>query len=202
NNGNVGGVSDKNPVFDQIKLFSELTGAKTIGIVYTSGEANGVQLRDLVQAATEKLGLKFVAAGVSNSAEVKQAILSIVKRIDGLYIGTDNTVVSAISSLNEVCKQARIPFFTADPTSAEGLDYFMVWGFNYYIHGRKTGEAVAQVLRKEKTAGELGTIFNTDPQDFELWFNKDVADRLGINIPQSLLDSAAVITKDGTNIIR
>ncbi|MDD3366984.1 MAG: ABC transporter substrate binding protein, partial [Sphaerochaetaceae bacterium] len=117
-------------------------------------------------------------------------------------IGTDNTVVSAISSLNEVCKQARIPFFTADPTSAEGLDYFMVWGFNYYIHGRKTGEAVAQVLRKEKTAGELGTIFNTDPQDFELWFNKDVADRLGINIPQSLLDSAAVITKDGTNIIR
>lgn len=202
NNGNVGGVSDKNPVFDQIKLFSELTGAKTIGIVYTSGEANGVQLRDLVQVATEKLGLKFVAAGVSNSAEVKQAILSIVKRIDGLYIGTDNTVVSAISSLNEVCKQARIPFFTADPTSAEGLDYFMVWGFNYYIHGRKTGEAVAQVLRKEKTAGELGTIFNTDPQDFELWFNKDVADRLGISIPQTFLDSAAVITKDGINIIR
>src|SRR5690554_1317229 len=29
NDGNVGGVSDKNPVFDQIKLFSELTGAQT-----------------------------------------------------------------------------------------------------------------------------------------------------------------------------
>jgi putative ABC transport system substrate-binding protein len=193
NDGNVGGVSDKNPVFDQIKLFSELTGAKTIGIVFTSGEANGVQLKDLVESATKELGLQFVSAGVSNSAEVKSAILSIANRIDGLYVGTDNTVVSAISSLSEVCASAGIPLFTADPTSAEGLDYFMVWGFNYYKHGRKTGEAVAQVLNKEKTAGELGTIFITDPADFELWFNLEVAKRLGITIPKSYLDSAAVL---------
>lgn len=200
NKGNVGGVSDKNPVFEQIKLFSELTGAKTIGIVFSSGEANGVQLRDMVEEATKNLGLQFVAAGVSNSSEVKQAILSIAHRIDGLYIGTDNTVVSAISSLNAVSMQEKIPFFTADPTSAAGLDYFMVWGFNYYTHGRKTGEAVAQVLRKEKTAGEIGTIFNTDPADFELWFNLDTADSLGITIPQSYLDTAAVIQKGGETI--
>lgn len=197
NDGNVGGVSDKNPVHDQIKLFSELTGAKTIGIVYTSGEANGVQLKDMVAQSAEELGLGFVSAGVSNSAEVKSAILSIANRIDGLYVGTDNTVVSAITSLSEVCAQAGVPFFTADPTSAEGLDYFMVWGFNYYKHGRKTGEAVAQVLRKEKSAGEIGTVFITDPADFELWFNLDVAKRLGIEIPEQYLKSAAAIHQDG-----
>jgi len=202
NDGNVGGVSDKNPVYDQIKVFSELTGARTIGIVFTSGEANGVQLRDLVKQATTELGLGFVEAGVSNSSEVKQAILSIVNRIDGLYVGTDNTVVSAINSLSEVCAQAGVPFFTADPTSAQGLDYFMVWGFNYYKHGRKTGEAVAQVLRQEKTAGELGTIFITDPADFELWFNLDVAAKLGIQVPQDLVDSAAVVQRDGKTIQR
>ncbi len=197
NDGNVGGVSDKNPVFDQIRLFSQLTGAKTIGIVYTSGEANGVQLKEMVEAATKELGLGFVAAGVSNSAEVKSAILSIANRIDGLYVGTDNTVVSAISSLGEVCKDAEIPLFTADPTSAIDLDYFMVWGFNYYKHGRKTGEAVAQVLRNEKTAGQLGTIFITDPTEFELWFNLDRARALGITIPQELIESAAVIHEHG-----
>ena len=200
NDGNVGGVSDKNPVFDQIKLFSEITGAKTIGIVFTSGEANGVQLRDLVKDATNRLGLSFVEAGVSNSAEVKPAILSIANRIDGLYVGTDNTVVSAISSLSEVCSANGIPLFTADPTSAQGLDYFMVWGFNYYKHGRKTGEAVSQVLRNEKTAGEIGTIFITDPADFELWFNLDVAETLGITVPQQYMDSAAIIQKEGKTI--
>lgn len=197
NEGNVGGVSDKNPVYDQIKLFTEITGAKTVGIVFTSGEANGVQLRDLVKAATESLGIGFVSAGVSNSAEVKSAILSIADRIDGLYAGTDNTVVSAISSLSEVCAEAEVPLFTADPTSAEGLDYFMVWGFNYYKHGRKTGQAVAQVLNGEKTAGQLGTIFITDPTEFELWFNLDVANRLNITVPTEYLEAAARIQEDG-----
>lgn len=202
NDGNVGGVSDKNPVSEQIRLFTEITGSKTIGIVFTSGEANGVQLRNMVKEACQELGLGFVDSGVTNSAEVKQAILSIANRIDGLYIGTDNTVVSAISSLNEVCSQYGIPIFTADPTSAVDIDYFMVWGFNYYKHGRKTGEAIAQVLRGEKTAGQLGTIFITDPSEFELWFNLDVADRLGITIDQKYLDMASVIQQNGKRIIR
>ena len=32
---------------------------------------------------------------------------------------------------------------------------------------------------------------------FELWFNLDTAEALGITIPQDLLDSAAVIIQDG-----
>lgn len=202
NDGNVGGVSDKNPVEDQVRVFAEITGAKTIGIVFTSGEANGVQLRDMVSEACKKLNLGFVEAGVSNSAEVKSAILSIANRIDGLYIGTDNTVVSAIASLSEVCSQYKIPYFTADPTSAEGLEFFMVWGFDYYKHGRKTGEAAYQVLTGKKTAGQLGTIFTTDVKDFELWLNLDVAKKLGITIGESYLQSAAVLIKDGFKIIQ
>jgi putative ABC transport system substrate-binding protein len=202
NDGNVGGVSDKNPVYEQVELFAQLSGAKTIGIVFTSGEANGVQLRDMVADSCAKLGLGFVEAGVSNSAEVKSAILSIAKRIDGLYIGTDNTVVSAIASLSEVCSQYGIPFFTADPTSAEGLEFFMVWGFDYYKHGRKTGEAVYQVLTGQKSAGQLGTIFTTDPKDFELWFNLDVAKKLGITIPAEHVESAAVLIEGGHKTVR
>ena len=200
NDGNVGGASDLNPVFDQVKLFSEITGAKTIGIVFTSGEANGVQLRDMVFDSCQKLGLNFVEAGVSNSAEVKSAILSIAKRIDGLYIGTDNTVVSAIASLSEVCAHEGIPYFTADPTSAEGLDFFMVWGFDYYKHGRKAGEAAYLVLSGQKTAGQVGTLFSTDPRDFELWFNLDVAKRLGIDIDKEYIESAAVLIEDGQRV--
>lgn len=193
NETNIGGASDKNPVFEQIKLFSEITGVKSIGIIYTSGEANGVQLKNLVGEACEILGLDFVASGISNSSEVKQAALALLPRVDGLYVGTDNTVVSAIPSISEVCATYNKPFFTADSTSAEGLDYFMVWGFNYYQHGRKTGEAVAQVLSGEKTAGQVGTLFSTDPDEFELYFNLDVAKRLGITIDQKYLDSAKVL---------
>jgi putative ABC transport system substrate-binding protein len=193
NDTNVGGASDKNPVYEQIKLFSEITQSKSIGIIYTSGEANGVQLKNLVEEACEKLGLEFVASGIVNSSEVKQAALALLPRVDALYVGTDNTVVSAIPSISEVCASHHKPFFTADPTSAEGLDYFMVWGFDYYQHGRKTGEAVAQVLSGEKTAGQVGTLFSTDPSEFVLYFNLDVAKRLGITIEQKYLDGAKLL---------
>jgi len=193
NGGNVGGASDKNPVYEQVKTFAEITGIDSIGIIYTSGEANGVQLKDMVQDAAEQLGLTFYASGISNSSEVKSAALALAPRVEGFYVGTDNTVVSAITGISDVASQYDIPFFTADPTSAEGLDYFMVWGFDYYVHGRKTGEAVAEVLSGRKTAGEVGTLFSTEPAEFELWFNLDVADKLGIDIPQSYQDSALVL---------
>ncbi len=194
NSGNVGGASDKNPVYDQVKTFAEITGIQSIGIIYSSGEANGVQLKDMVEEAASRLGLGFSASGISNSSEVKSAALALAPRVDGIYVGTDNTVVSAITGISDVAAQAGIPLFTADPTSAEGLDYFMVWGFNYYVHGRKTGEAVAEVLSGRKSAGEVGTLFSTDPKEFELWFNLDVADKLGIEIPQEYLDAAVVLT--------
>ncbi len=196
NDGNVGGASDKNPVYDQVKTFAEITGIDSIGIIYTSGEANGVQLMNMVQDAAEKLGLAFHASGISNSSEVKSAALALAPRVDGFYVGTDNTVVSAITGISDVASQYEIPFFTADPTSAEGLDYFMVWGFDYYVHGRKTGEAVAQVLSGRKSAGEVGTLFSTEPGEFELWFNLDVAEKLGIDIPQEYLDSALVLYRE------
>ncbi len=45
--GNYCGVSDANPVEAQIKLLVELTGAKTIGNIYASGEANGVVFKKI-----------------------------------------------------------------------------------------------------------------------------------------------------------
>ena len=65
---NIAGVSDMNPVEDQIKLLIDITGAKRIGNIYASGEANGVVLMEMAKAACAKLGVEFVASAISNSA--------------------------------------------------------------------------------------------------------------------------------------
>ncbi|MGH0053326.1 MAG: ABC transporter substrate-binding protein, partial [Sphaerochaetaceae bacterium] len=116
---NIAGVSDKNPVEEQIKLLLDITGAKTIGNVYASGEANGVLLMEMAKAACEKYGVEFVSAAISNSSEVKMATQSIIDRVDALYIATDNTVISAIASVDDVAKKAGKPLFSSD---ASGID--------------------------------------------------------------------------------
>ncbi len=198
---NTTGVSDMNPVEAQIELLARITGAKVIGNVYASGEANGVTLMEQAKAATEKLGLQFVTAAVSNTAEVMQATQAIIGRVDALYIATDNTVISALPSVDDVAYKAQVPVMAADPSNVEGLNILVAWGFDYYKIGLATGEIVAQILDGKKP-GEIGTVFLTDPADFELWFNLDVAADLGITISEELKSSAAVLIQGGQKIVQ
>ena len=193
---NVCGVSDMNPVEEQIRLLVDITGAKTIGNIYASGEANGVTLMNQAKEACEKIGVGFVEVAISNSSEVRQAAQSIVDRVDAMYIATDNAVISALPSIDEVCSDAGIPLFSSDPSGIEGLDCMISWGFDYYSLGTATGKLIERIINGEEP-GPLGTVILEDPADFELWFNLDTADKLGIEIPQEYLDMASVIIEDG-----
>ncbi|MFA5446649.1 MAG: ABC transporter substrate-binding protein [Sphaerochaeta sp.] len=196
---NITGVSDMNPVEEQIKLLIDITGAKRIGNIYASGEANGVVLMEMAKAACEKLGVEFVASAISNSSEVKMAAQSIIDRVDAIYVATDNAVISALASISDVTSKAKKVLFAADPSGVEGLEVMIAWGFDYYNIGVETGKVVESVLTGKK-AGDIGTVYITDPSKFELWFNLDTAARLGYTIPQSLQDDAAVLIKDGKKI--
>lgn len=198
---NICGVSDKNPVDEQIKLLMEVTGAKTIGNIYASGEANGVILMEQAKAAVENNGGKFVEVAVSNTAEVKMAAQSIIDRVDAIYIATDNTVVSALAAVDEVCAKAGKPLFSSDPSGVDGLECLIAWGFNYYSLGLETGKVIEKILKGEN-AGSIGTVYLTDPSDFELWFNLDTAKKLGVTIPEDLLANAAVIIENGEKITK
>lgn len=144
--GNVTGYSDLTPVREQIELLARLADVETIGHVYSSGEANAVVLAEMAQEAAEELGIEFVTSTVANSAEVRQAAQSIVDRVDVFYMSTDNTVVSALSTLTDVAMGAGVPVVTADPSSAETQDVVAAYGFDYYTMGRATGALVARIL--------------------------------------------------------
>ncbi len=198
---NIAGISDLNPVELQLDTFFSITKAKRLGMIYTSSEANGVAMMELARDLCKERGIEFVAAAVSNSSEVKMAALSIVGRIDAMYIAIDNTVVSAIAGVSDVCNKAGIPLFNTDTTSSEDIDFLMSWGFNYYTVGVETGKVVERILNGEDPK-DIGAVFFDDPTQFELWFNLDVAKKLGITIDERLLNSAAVVFKDGKKIQR
>ena len=186
---NVAGTSDEVPIREHFSLIERLTGARSIGMVYTSGEANGISSMKKMKAVCEESGVQLVTAAVSNSAEVRMAALSIAGRVDAMYVATDNTVISAIASLSEVCMDSGIPLFSADTTSSFGTDVMVAGGFDYYRSGRQTGEIVSRILSGESPAS-IGTVLLTD---LELYINTEAADELGITIPEDMLAEAAYV---------
>lgn len=193
---NVCGMSDAIPTEQHIALFKQLTGIKTLGYIYTSNEANSVSSLELVRKGCEQAGLELVTQAITNSSEVKQAAESIVNRVDGLYLTTDNTVFSALSSLIQVFEENKKPIFSGDVTGAQNGGCVIASGFNYYKAGRATGEMVLRILNGEKPA-DIPVRFMTEPSDSDLLFDLDAAKNCGITIPAEYLEKANMIFENG-----
>lgn len=193
---NVTGISDMTPVRAQIELLNRIKPIKVLGHVYSSSEANAVSLAAIARQVCKEMGIKFVETTVSNSAEVKQAVQAIAGRVDGIYISNDNTVVSALAAVTSVAKKYNIPVMSADPSSAETTPVLAAWGFDYYKMGKATGRLVIRILKGEKPE-TIPTIYMTDASDVDLFINLDVADELGLTIPEDIIAKANTIFEDG-----
>ena len=194
--GNVTGMSDAIPTDQHIEMFQKIAGIKSLGYIYTSNEANSVSSLELVKNACQKLGIELITQSITNSSEVKQAAQVIVNRVDGIYLTTDNTVFSALSSLVQVFNEAKKPIFSGDVTGAQSGGCLIASGFNYYKAGRATGEMVLQILNGAKPA-DLPVRFMTEPSDSDLLFDLDAAKNCGITIPEDYLAAANMIFQDG-----
>src|SRR5512133_278926 len=193
---NVTGVSDMTPVKQQIELLLKVKKIKRLGHIYTSSEENAVVLAGVVKQVCKELGIEFVETTVSKSSEVKQAVQAIIRRVDALYISTDNTVVSAMSAVTDVAMKARVPIMSADPSSAENYPVLAAWGFDYYKMGRATGKLVVEILRGKKPE-QIPTRFMTRTSDVDLLINLDVANTLGLNFPANIIKTANKVVENG-----
>ncbi len=193
---NVTGYSDMTPVREQIEMMVNLGGVKRVGHVYSSGEANAVVLAEMAEAACKELGVAFIAATVTNSAEVRTAALSIIDKVDAIYLSTDNTVVSAVSALAAVASDRGVPIISADPSSAEEQEILAAYGFDYYTMGKATGRLIADILGGADP-GTIPTQFLTDASDLVLLLNLDVAKKLGITLSDTAIKEADKIFENG-----
>jgi len=193
---NVTGVSDMTPVKQQIELLLKVKKIKRLGHIYTSSEENAVVLAGIVKQVCKELNIEFVETTVSKSSEVKQAVQAIIRRVDALYISTDNTVVSAMSAVTDVAMKAKVPIMSADPSSAENYPVLAAWGFDYYKMGRATGKLVVEILRGKKPE-QIPTRFMTKTSDVDLLINLDVARKLGLKFPPETIKSANKVVENG-----
>ena len=132
---NITGVSDMISVADDVDLIMEIVpGVETIGNIYNAGESNSVFLAEKLVEACDALDIEVVESTVSTSADVLSAAQSLVGRVDAIWVGTDNTVVSGLEALIGVCEDNQIPFFPSDDPSIE-RGGIACWGFDYYDIG-------------------------------------------------------------------
>ncbi|EYT54801.1 sugar ABC transporter substrate-binding protein [Leucobacter sp. UCD-THU] len=190
--GNVTGTSDAVPddaLQAQFELIKQLVpDAAKVGIVYASGEVNS----EVQVAAAEKvaagLGLEIVTKTVTTSGDIPQATESLGD-VDAIYVPTDNLVVGGISSLVQVAEEKQIPVIGAESGTVEG-GAIATLGIDYTELGRQTGEMALRILEKGEDPADTPVEFATE---LAYVVNPGAAERMGVEIPQEILDQATTV---------
>lgn len=148
--GNVTGTSDQAPIESQLKMFKEIDpNINTIGILYNTSESNSEVQVEEVKDIAPKLGLEVVTVGVSNVNELPQALDSIIKKADALYMITDNMVAASVELIWKKTIENKIITVSAEETQVRG-GLLITNGLSYYELGKQTAKMAKEILVDKK----------------------------------------------------
>ena len=186
--GNITGTSDVLPVQGQLELIRAIQPeADTIGIVYTTSEANSVYTIGVYEELAADYGFTIEAIGVTAQSEVTQAVDTLISQgVDCLSNLTDNNVVGVLGSILEKTNEAGIPVYGSEIEQME-LGCVAGAGLDYVQLGIQTGKMAAQILTGEATCEDLPyeTIEN-----YGLYVNSNALAAMGLTLPEDVAQNA------------
>ena len=183
---NVTGTLDMPVIADQVAVVKEvLPEAETLGIVYTSSEANSEIQAEEAVAAAEALGMKTVVMTSSTSNDIPQVLSTIASQVDAIYIPSDNAFASAMATVNKTAVDNQVPVFCAvEAMIAEGG--IATTAIDYYELGKQTAAQAVRVLNGE-AASEIAV---ETQKECALVVNETFAKSVGVEIPAEMLETA------------
>ncbi len=186
--GNITGTSDVLPVEGQLQLIRDLQpNAKTVGIIYTTSEANSVYSVGVYEEKAAQYGLTIESVGVTAQSEVTQAVDTLISRgVDCLSNLTDNNVVGVLPAILEKTNEAGIPVYGSEIEQMK-LGCVAGAGLDYIKLGIQTGQMAAKVLRGEAACQDLPYEVI---ENFDLYINSEALDAMGILIPENVSSTA------------
>ncbi len=182
------GASINVPVEDTLRLVRSLNPKlKRIGTLYS--EKNTGFLVALANPIAQRLGFEIVATKINSSKEAMIALQNFESnRIDVLWIIPEKLVLAHdfIEEMLLFSYRNRIPSIGFSNSHAE-LGALLTLAFaNSEDIGKQAGELANQILSENST--EIPDF--TSARETSLTINRKTAHKLGIKIPQPLLDSA------------
>ena len=191
--GNITGTSDVLPVEGQLDLIRQLQpNARTIGIVYTTSEANSVYSVGVYEEKAADYGFAIETVGVLEQSEVTQAIDTLLsKGVDCISNLTDNTVVGVLPAILEKTNEAGVPVYGSEIEQMK-LGCVAGAGLDYIKLGVQTGQMAAKILRGEAACQDLPY---EAIENYDLYINSEALDAMGLAIPGAVSANAIEVNE-------
>ena len=179
--GNISGTSDLAPLDQQAAMIKELfPDAKTVGLLYCSGEPNSVYQVTIVQGHLESMGFTCKQFAFTDANDLPAVTQSACDAVDVIYIPTDNTAANNTEAIANVVIPAGVPVVAGESATCSGCGVATL-SINYYDLGYTTGKMAAKILKGEADISTMPVEYA--PQVTKM-FNPDNCSALGLTMPE------------------
>ena len=182
---NVTGYSDLSDANNHVELIQQLLPeAKTVAILYSTGEENSRILAESAAAAFEAAGLTAESYTANDSNDISAVVTEACTQSDVIYVPTDNLMAANMELVKNVALNQKVPVvscFTADENDGALLSI----SISYYTMGYRAGEMAYEILVNGADPASM-PIGVMSVEDMDITINQSVADELGITIPESM----------------
>ncbi len=144
---NITGTSDMaEETKTQLEMFKQLDPSiEKIGILFNTSEANSESQIKIVEELAPDEGLEVITMGVSNVNEMAQSIDSLLKKVDALYVISDNMVASSIELVSTKLIENEMISVSAEESQVGG-GILITNGLSYYELGKQTARMAKEIL--------------------------------------------------------
>lgn len=185
---NITGASMNVPVDQTIRLFKRL-GIQRVGIIFDPSKTGYLVRR--ASSVGQKEGIQLITKEIHSSKEAIQALNSLKGQIDALWILPDETILDqrVLRGMLLFSYRQKVPVVGLSERQAKmGAVLSLRFGSSEDI-GRQAAELANHILAG-KTAAEIPF---TTARLVKLIVNLKAAQKLGMEIPESVLEMATTI---------
>ena len=182
--GNISGTSDLVDLEAQAEVLHELfPNAKTVGLLYCSGEPNSVYQIETVRGYLEPMGYTCEVYAFTDVNDLASVTQTACDNCDVIYIPTDNTVAANTETVANVVIPVGVPVVGGDPGICSGCGAATI-ATDYYALGRLTGEMAAQILQGEADISTLAVQYGP----MQKLYNSANCEALGVSVPEDYIE--------------
>jgi putative ABC transport system substrate-binding protein len=176
-------VSDKQNLDLMLKFAQKLLpNAKTVGVLYSTAEANDVALVKMLSQAASANNMSLVSVPVDQPRDVPIRMQMFKDNVDFIYVGTSGPIQPTLPVIAAEADKMGIPVFNANEEAVEDGLVLASFGVNYIQIGRDTGKIIADMLRGNEI---LPAPIYPSIKEHQGFINKAKAASLGIAIPSN-----------------
>ena len=188
---NATGTSNAIPISEIFELSDKLTpGMETYGLIYNTGEVNSINTINNAKEYLDSRGLDYVETTVASSAEVQQAALALVDKVDAIFVPNDSVVQNAMAQVAEAAKEAGIPVYGSSAVMVDSGAFATI-----SIDDVQIGAISADMAHKVIQGTPISEIPAIVVSEFTTVINTKTADTIGIELSQEILDAAVLLDK-------